>query len=85
MVIVTHNTALNASGRRPVRVLGIFAHPDDETICAGGTLAKYASAGAEVRVISLTQGRSRPDQGRERGDPGDPEISSREGTRRGRN
>jgi len=37
-------------------VLGIFAHPDDETLCAGGTLAKYASAGAEVRVVSLTKG-----------------------------
>jgi LmbE family N-acetylglucosaminyl deacetylase len=37
-------------------VLGIFAHPDDETLCAGGTLAKYASAGADVRVISLTKG-----------------------------
>ncbi|MFC5265436.1 PIG-L deacetylase family protein [Kribbella qitaiheensis] len=36
--------------------MGIFAHPDDETLCAGGTLAKYASAGAEVRVISLTKG-----------------------------
>jgi LmbE family N-acetylglucosaminyl deacetylase len=39
-----------------LRVLGIFAHPDDETLCAGGTLAKYASAGAEVRVVSLTRG-----------------------------
>jgi LmbE family N-acetylglucosaminyl deacetylase len=37
-------------------VLGIFAHPDDETICAGGTFAKYASAGAEIRVVSLTRG-----------------------------
>jgi len=37
-------------------VLGIFAHPDDETLCAGGTFAKYASAGAEVRVVSLTKG-----------------------------
>jgi LmbE family N-acetylglucosaminyl deacetylase len=37
-------------------VLGVFAHPDDETLCAGATLAKYASAGAEVRVISLTKG-----------------------------
>jgi LmbE family N-acetylglucosaminyl deacetylase len=37
-------------------VLGVFAHPDDETICAGGTLAKYASAGADVRVVSLTRG-----------------------------
>ena len=47
---------MNASGRQPARVLGIFAHPDDETLCAGGTLAKYASAGAEVRVISFTKG-----------------------------
>jgi LmbE family N-acetylglucosaminyl deacetylase len=37
-------------------VLAVFAHPDDETLCAGGTLAKYASAGADVRVVSLTRG-----------------------------
>jgi len=37
-------------------LLGIFAHPDDETLCAGGTFAKYASTGAEIRVISLTRG-----------------------------
>jgi LmbE family N-acetylglucosaminyl deacetylase len=36
--------------------LGIFAHPDDETLCAGGTLAKYANAGSDVRVVSLTKG-----------------------------
>jgi LmbE family N-acetylglucosaminyl deacetylase len=36
--------------------LGIFAHPDDETICAGGTLAKYASSGAEVTAVALTRG-----------------------------
>ncbi|MGY1770957.1 PIG-L family deacetylase [Blastococcus sp. SYSU D00813] len=41
---------------RPPRVLGVFAHPDDETVCAGGTLARYASAGADVRVVSLTRG-----------------------------
>jgi LmbE family N-acetylglucosaminyl deacetylase len=55
-VIVAHNPTANASGQQPVRLLGIFAHPDDETLCAGGTLAKYASAGAEVRVVSLTKG-----------------------------
>jgi LmbE family N-acetylglucosaminyl deacetylase len=44
------------AGRRPLRVLGVFAHPDDETLCAGGTLAKYAGAGADVRVVSLTKG-----------------------------
>jgi LmbE family N-acetylglucosaminyl deacetylase len=42
--------------RRPPRLLGIFAHPDDETLGAGATLAKYASAGADVRVVSLTKG-----------------------------
>jgi LmbE family N-acetylglucosaminyl deacetylase len=53
---VAHNVALSAAGRRPPRVLAVFAHPDDETVCAGGTLAKYANAGAEVRVVSLTKG-----------------------------
>src|SRR5687768_17840055 len=42
--------------RRPPRLLGIFAHPDDETLCAGGTLAKYASSGAEISVVALTKG-----------------------------
>ena len=47
---------MNPSEQQPPRLLGIFAHPDDETICAGGTLAKYASGGAEVRVVTLTRG-----------------------------
>lgn len=53
---MTHSTSVPAPGQGRPRVLGIFAHPDDETICAGGTLAKYASAGADVRVVSLTRG-----------------------------
>jgi len=53
---VSHDVPLSPASRRPPRVLAVFAHPDDETLCAGGTLAKYASAGAEVRVISLTKG-----------------------------
>ena len=36
----------------------VFAHPDDETFCAGGTLAKYAAAGAEVLVASATRGQA---------------------------
>lgn len=54
--MVAHDTSTEASGQRPLRVLGVFAHPDDETLCAGGTLAKYAGAGAEVHVVSLTKG-----------------------------
>jgi LmbE family N-acetylglucosaminyl deacetylase len=37
-------------------LLAVFAHPDDETFCAGGTLAKYVAAGWEVMVISATRG-----------------------------
>ena len=53
---MTHTTSASRSRRRPPRVLGVFAHPDDETFCAGGTLAKYANGGAEVRVVSFTKG-----------------------------
>ncbi len=56
MVIVAHPTPASAPSQEPLRLLGIFAHPDDETLCAGGTFAKYASAGADVRVVSLTRG-----------------------------
>ena len=53
---MTPDPAATASNRRPLRLLGVFAHPDDETLGAGGTFAKYAGAGAEVRVVSLTRG-----------------------------
>jgi LmbE family N-acetylglucosaminyl deacetylase len=36
--------------------LGIFAHPDDAEICAGGVLAKWADAGREVHLLILTNG-----------------------------
>ena len=38
------------------RLLGLFAHPDDETFCAGGALGKYVAAGAEAMVVSFTRG-----------------------------
>lgn len=41
---------------RPLRLLGVFAHPDDEVFCAGGTLAKYVAGGAEAMVVSMTRG-----------------------------
>ena len=43
-------------GRR--RVLGVFAHPDDETFCAGGTFARCAGQGAEIMVVSATRGQA---------------------------
>ena len=40
----------------PERVLAIYAHPDDPEISAGGTLAHWADAGAEVHVVVTTGG-----------------------------
>jgi LmbE family N-acetylglucosaminyl deacetylase len=37
-------------------VLAVFAHPDDMEIAAGGTLAKWATAGREVHLLVLTNG-----------------------------
>jgi LmbE family N-acetylglucosaminyl deacetylase len=36
--------------------LGVFAHPDDESFGAGGTLARYARAGVVVHVCTVTDG-----------------------------
>jgi LmbE family N-acetylglucosaminyl deacetylase len=41
-----------------LRLLGVFAHPDDETFCAGGTFARYADQGAETMVVSATRGQA---------------------------
>ncbi|MFN2203405.1 MAG: PIG-L family deacetylase [Caldilineaceae bacterium] len=37
-------------------LLGIFAHPDDESFGPGGTLAKYAAEGVNVHIIIGTDG-----------------------------
>ena len=47
------------SGELPLAgrtVLGIFAHPDDESLACGGTLARLADAGARVVVMCASQG-----------------------------
>ena len=41
---------------RPKRMLAIFAHPDDESFGAGGTLAKYAHQDVQVVLLCLTRG-----------------------------
>ena len=37
-------------------VLCVAAHPDDEVLGAGGTLARHADAGHEVHVLIVTEG-----------------------------
>ena len=40
----------------PLRLLCVFAHPDDESLGTGGTLAKYAAEGVETFLICATRG-----------------------------
>jgi LmbE family N-acetylglucosaminyl deacetylase len=53
-----------------MRVLAAFAHPDDETILIGGTLAMLADLGAEVVILSATRG--------EGGELGEPPVAAPE-------
>jgi N-acetyl-1-D-myo-inositol-2-amino-2-deoxy-alpha-D-glucopyranoside deacetylase len=38
------------------RLLAVHAHPDDESITMGGTLARHAAAGDQVTVVTCTLG-----------------------------
>jgi LmbE family N-acetylglucosaminyl deacetylase len=39
-----------------LRLLAVFAHPDDESMGMGGVLAKYAAEGVETYLICATRG-----------------------------
>ena len=45
------------------RILAVVAHPDDEVLGVGGTLARYASAQIPVNVIILGEGATSRDTG----------------------
>lgn len=49
-------TFLHVNGSGPPRVLVVAAHPDDETLGAGGTIARLADGGSEVWVCLLCDG-----------------------------
>ena len=51
-------------------ILAISAHPDDESLFAGGTLAMYAEKGHRVFILETTRG--------EGGEVGDPALTTRE-------
>ncbi|HVK21211.1 MAG TPA: N-acetyl-1-D-myo-inositol-2-amino-2-deoxy-alpha-D-glucopyranoside deacetylase [Actinokineospora sp.] len=40
----------------PPRLLLVHAHPDDESLCTGGTIARYAAAGVQVTLVTCTLG-----------------------------
>jgi LmbE family N-acetylglucosaminyl deacetylase len=45
----------------------VFAHPDDETSAAAGTLIHYAREGVDIHVVTVTRG--------ERGDLGTGDLT----------
>jgi LmbE family N-acetylglucosaminyl deacetylase len=40
----------------PLRLLAVLAHPDDESLGMGGTLARYAAEGIETYLVTATRG-----------------------------
>ena len=38
------------------RLLFVHAHPDDESLANGATIAHYTARGAQVRVVTCTLG-----------------------------
>ncbi|GHO48200.1 PIG-L deacetylase family protein [Ktedonospora formicarum] len=40
----------------PLKLMCVLAHPDDESIALGGTLAKYAAEGVEISLVVATRG-----------------------------
>lgn len=53
-----------------MNILAFFAHPDDETMLCGGTLALLAQNGARVHFLSATRG--------EGGEVGEPPLTTHE-------
>jgi LmbE family N-acetylglucosaminyl deacetylase len=52
------------------KLLGVLAHPDDESLGFGGTFAKYAAEGIETYLVTATRGECGRFGARgERGDP----------------
>jgi LmbE family N-acetylglucosaminyl deacetylase len=54
-----------------LKLMCVLAHPDDESLGAGGTLAKYGSEGVETYLVTATRGeRGRFGEEQERPAPG---------------
>ena len=40
----------------PLKLLAVFAHPDDESMGMGGTLAKYSAEGVDTHLVCASRG-----------------------------
>ena len=66
----------------PSSVLAVYAHPDDPEISAGGTLARWAAAGASVSLLITTRGEKGTPRPRRRPRRARPRCGSRRRRRR---
>lgn len=55
-----------------LRLMAVLAHPDDESLGCGGTLAKYASEGVAVHLLTATRGERGRFKGQRFGTDGHP-------------
>ena len=55
-----------------LRLMAVLAHPDDESLGCGGTLATYAAAGVETFLVMATRGEAGRCGEHLRGSPGHP-------------
>lgn len=55
-----------------LRLLAALAHPDDESLGFGGTIARYGQEGVETYVLTATHGQSGRFRGIPKGEPGHP-------------
>lgn len=53
-----------------MKILFVFAHPDDESFSSGGTIAKLVKSGEKVILVTATRG--------EAGEVGDPPLTTKE-------
>jgi len=54
------------------RLMAVLAHPDDESLGVGGTLAKYAADGTDVFLVTATRGEAGRFRGQRHGEDGHP-------------
>jgi len=49
-------TAQESPTSRPLRLMAVLAHPDDESLGIGGLMATYAARGVETYLVTATRG-----------------------------
>src|SRR5690606_22008818 len=69
----TRDTLARLRRGAPVRLLGVWAHPDDEAYLSAGLMSRVAVAGGRVTCLTATRG----EQGVPADDPRDPDEVGR--------